>query len=1105
MAKCKKLIKSLFKFLNNKVVVIITIFAFMFIGATVSNAQADSNYQFGTAFQYYLLDNRKDEIKEGAETKKATKLMGKLGSGSVAGNFSYDDIVTSAPSGQSGTAKSFCSMLATYSTFGYFSNKIQGFEAIKPMIGRWFVLLILFVPAIVLDLLNLMVNSLITIFTKMNVIPLLANVITNQKFASSLADTLGLDMNQVQTLMQIFITVFLAVFIFGAVLMLKHGSGNLDQKFLHKTKGRLVTIIALPIVVVFSSMLLSDFNQGFTKLDNDTSFAKYLVDDRSWAYNYNFAPDGRTASSSDITPSKRSYVDLSFDPYSPKGVDRIQNINKDSSLIGSSNSSGDWKNVFSNSALLLSYGAGDSFSATDYINYKGTKESEDLFGGGSGQSFGSYYSYAQSMGKKLVDTDNGYTGSGASSDKPSGPFVKAIADYKNADGNLIMSPSTTWRDRYIYGVKDSGSMDAYYNEEPSSEMINNKVGAGSSGNTISDQSMFLLLSSIVNETGGKYSIDAPARGVYKEVQKFDSNRSDYYVVSMVGTPLISIVGLLTMPLITLIILVTIVTAVFSLGIIDMNLRPLSAFFKSYLFGDVEYLEAFLVYSAGIVGTQMTMIVFPSLFNKVIQGVSSLVVKGVPKAVGFTPESPQASLMYNGTTVLISGFIAIFLAFLYIKAPSFREKLLALFSFPWDWAKTTGERFELQANPYSQRISSVNKESARNNPINQALLKSNQAGERWDKALKQVPKNLADEVLPNRNKKENLKSQNDNNNPDVQNSNSNDDGERNDILTPQEIARRGRFDRLNRDMQDIQNSPDSDNATVSDSIRAEDALNKFKAEPTQANLNSAQDKLLALRQRMIDNGAPKEDIAKVDQALNELQNLGDEKKLDTTPIKSANIPEHNTDEAEKPSPWKDGLKPDGKKSGESKDSNKQGDSTNKDNSDSSKDSNKGKDLSDDSKVVSSKNSKKPVNTKTVKTIENETERHVHEHNENKLNENTTNRKTLNQDTKNSTLSNNHKINSTNERTENINQTNVHNLNKRIANTTQIRALSSSLGNSSNDSTVRNALRNIQESRNQNDLNKGVKDLKDSITGLRPSQKRSINKKKMVNTLNNIMKK
>lgn len=1090
-------------------IVIIAIFAMLFIGTSISKVNADDNYQFGTVYQYYLLDNRKSDTTTQADNQKVAKVLGKIGSGGISGSFSYDDMVTSAPN--SATAKSFSSMMATYSTFHYFSTAVQGFNGTWPMLGRYLIYAILFIPALLLDILNMMVQALFSLFSSLNIISVLAEALTNQKFSSQMADALQINMSQVKTLNGILIILSLSVFLFGLFMMLRRGSNNLDQKYLHKTKGRLVNFLFLNVVIVLCATLLSSVNEKLDKVkafDTGSNFASYLIDDRAWAYNYNFAPNGNNSSSSDISPSNKSYVDLAFNPYldgkDDKGSKRIQDINSSSSFLNNGNS------LFSNSALLLSFGASDTFSATDYINYKGTQDSENLLGGASGQSFGSYYSYANSMGKNLVDTDHTYNPSGSvASDNPaSGPFSKSIDDYKNDKGNLTLSPSTTWRDRFIYGVKDSGSMDSYYGEEPGSEMINNHVGAGSQGNTISDQSMYFVLSTRFNETGGTFSIPSPGRGIKGKMAQYDSDRNSYYVVSMVGTPLITTFALLTKPLTVIVILLAMVMAIFSLGIVDMNLRPLSAYFKSLILGDPEYTEAFGVYAIGITGTALTIRVFPQLFQNLIDKVSSIVALSVPTITNQTPQTPQAALMLGGVSIIVGGLVSCVFALLFAKAPSFREKVIYLFTIIWEWAKTTGNRLELQANPYSQRLDSASKEAISNNPIHRALLKSNEAGESLDKTLKHAPKNLMNEVLPNRfshNDKDSLKN---NDNPEKVDPNN----DTNKVLTPQQIKRRGRLDRINNDLQDIQNSPNSTNATVSDAVGAEDALNKFKAEPTQKNLDNAQDKLLALRQRMVDNNAPEEDIAKVDQALKELQDLGSENNLKVKPVKP--IIDPNKDSKE--SPWKDDLKSDdndltGKKepnktensnndgkNGSKKDSNNSSNQKNNDKNDDSK----GSDINDsrtnsnhqESNKRPRKTQRRPDRVKTIKTIENETERHIHEENKHNLNENNVNK---NSETRSH-------IASTNQTTKNVDVNNVKTLNKRLVNTTQVKALNSSLGNSSNNPQIRRAMRTIRVSNNKDDLNKGINDLRKSIKDLRPSQKRSINKKRMINTLNNILK-
>src|SRR5699024_6634788 len=113
----------------------------------------------------------------------------------------------------------------------------------------------------------------------------------------------------------------------------------------------------------------------------------------------------------DIDPTnENSYVDLKYNPYTGDGKDRIKQINSKSSL---SQSGGDG-NIFPNTSMTLTYGISASFSATDFINYKGTEASQSFYGrdDGDGESFGSYYNYAEKNKSELIDVDQSYKPSG---------------------------------------------------------------------------------------------------------------------------------------------------------------------------------------------------------------------------------------------------------------------------------------------------------------------------------------------------------------------------------------------------------------------------------------------------------------------------------------------------------------------------------------------------------------------------------------------------------------------------------------------------------------------------------------------------------------------
>lgn len=79
-----------------------------------------------------------------------------------------------------------------------------------------------------------------------------------------------------------------------------------------------------------------------------------------------------------------------------------------------------------------------------------------------------------------------------------------------------MSAAQAWRERFIYGTKSTGSkLEAYYsNTPPSSEQVVNAVGTGSENSmSLSDQTMYLVLSTKFNSSGGEYYIAGPARGL----------------------------------------------------------------------------------------------------------------------------------------------------------------------------------------------------------------------------------------------------------------------------------------------------------------------------------------------------------------------------------------------------------------------------------------------------------------------------------------------------------------------------------------------------------------------------------------------------------------
>ena len=894
MEKIKTIPNLLKKFLKSKVAVLVALVAIASAGF-IKTAKADNVYNFATAYQYYMLDNRQQETTQAAKSddkKVVGKTIASLGSGGVQGQFSYSDMINSAPNGQQKVAKKFASMMATYSTFHYFSNKAQALDSIGPLIGRTLLMIVEFLPAAILDLVSTLIPALLSIVAKLNIVTFLGGMVTNMSFASDMRDALGISKSQFTAFTNALLTFLLVSILVSVGFTFYKGAQNVDRRHRNKMLGRLFTIVALPLAVGGSAYLIQDVGKLISQVPGNEGggFEDYLIDDRSWAYNYNFAPSGNNADISDISPSHSgSYVDLSFDPYnnSGSGKDRIAAINKNSSLAGANS-------MFKNLSLLIAYGTSQTFSASDYINFQGSEESEHLLDGSGGPTYGSYYQYAQNMAKdgNLLKVDKAFYGS----DTPmfdgaqEGPYKDAIDDYKidKDKGKLNTSPSTAWRDRYIYGAKNAGDLDKYYNKEPSQEMVQGRVGGTHSSTVPSDQSMFLILSTVFDETGGKYSIMAPARGLKGSMAQFDSNRSDYYVVSMVGNPVFSVVGMNIQPMLTLVVMIALITALFSIGFVDMNLKPLVAFTKGATLGDIEYSGAFIIYSIGIAGTYLVFAAMPPLIIKILKMASDLIVKWVPTAAGMHPTTPQGSMALNGTTLFFQGAFAIGFALLWFKSPKFRTLLGSLFTYIWEWASTTGQKLEDQASGTSGNSQLVSQLYGKGNNKNKVANRLS----RWQQVGKRLRGQEANDDQDEENPDTDLPSRL----PDaVKSANDQDDEQNKGIVSADDIRRNGNYNRIDNDLSDIQNDSKLPSESVPAILKSQEAVDKFKDEATPENLEAAHNELNNLRTTLQNNGASEEQIQKVDEADQELSRAGATYGYEKEPIKTENVEERDNDE------------------------------------------------------------------------------------------------------------------------------------------------------------------------------------------------------------------
>lgn len=871
MNKLKTIKIWLIKILKSRITVLVTIFGIFACGSFVKPANAEMVYEFSTAYQYYMLDNHAQDMSDGGKTKKILS-MGNFGSGGVSGTFSYDDIVNSAPNNSNDIARQFSSMMATYSTFGYFTNKVQGFESISSNITRILVSVALAPFAILLDVFNMILPTLVKLVAKLNVITLLGSVITNLGYTSELANAIGISKDTIQTIFNSLMTFALVMILLAVAGMFIHGSKRIDQRQAHKLKGRLITLVCLPLVVGGSAYLVQTIGDLSSKAPAlDSGFGRYMVDDRAWAYNVNFTPNGKNNSDTGgiSTDGKNSYVDLNFDPYTDTGGKRIVDINTYSSLA---NTAGDNHSLFSNTALDLAYGRGDSFTAQDYINYKGSRESQQLYGGGDGVTYGSYYQYAQNMKDKLGKVDQGLNAStGYNKDRsPDGPYKAALSDYYDEKKGLLVTPQTAWRDRFIYGAKTGGAaMDKYYNESPSQEMISNSVGKAG-GASLSDQSMYLVLSTIFDETGGRYYIDAPARGVLKTKASFDSNRSSYFVVSMVGNPILTMLNIMAKPLIQVVVLLAVLTAIFSIGLVEMNRKPLAAFLKGITIGDIEYAQAFIVYAVGLAGTMLLLIGFPNIVIGAINGAGNL-VSGALRLGNITPQTPQSSIGFNGTLSLIKMVVAFVFTVLYIKSKSFRAAFIGLFTMPWSWASETGDRYERMANPLGSSISRKQKEALKKNKINQGIDAANEAT-----SLKNVGKlalTAAGEAFPGISKLTKFAAPGLGDEPtESENDSGSDSGTVTDLA---QVKRSGMRDRVYQTVQGLQQDDTLPRGQQVQAMDTEKAFDDFNDERTPRNFQVADERLQRLQDSMVADGADPDQIQRVQDARNDLYNLGRE--------------------------------------------------------------------------------------------------------------------------------------------------------------------------------------------------------------------------------------
>lgn len=848
--------KSLYRFLNSKIVVgfsfVLLLSMLVFPPSSVVSADDGNENGIGVAYQHYLLLDP-TKVKEAKEDSKDVEILGvalgALGSGGVSGDFSYDDIVSKANDNEKEQAKNFSVMMATYSTFNYITTQPEGFSAILNIVGRPLMGVLLVVFGLIEDIRVVMIKIVPTILLKINVIPMIANIYTSSGKGSELQQALGVSNETMKAFVTAAFSFATASLLISVIFMLKRGTSNVDQHHFDKFKGKIATLLLLPLFVIFSSYLFVELPQVVGKDKSEASFSEYLIDVDSWAKTYNFNPTGGGSGSLSMNKPNKGYVDTTYNPYTKKGRERATTINKASPLINNT--------PFPNASLAFSYLMSTKFNAQSFIDYKGTKESRN--------TAGSFYDYAINNKDKLKDVDNGYTGSltGVSSTVSPTGYKKAIDDYTN-DDDEIDNPVRAWKERFIYGVKGSGNLlEEYYSESPSTEQAKTSVGGGANNYSLSDQSMFLVLSTTFNDTGGYYLLDAPARGILAMKNTFDSSRSKYYSTSMTGYSGFTLLALLTKPLVGLVAVLTMLSVV-SVAIIDMNVKPARAWLMGLLHGGFEYPQAFVIYALGAVGTVVSIMYLPDVFISLIMFTSGLIVSAISTVFNAPEEGLAAAsvIIASGISVMVGALLSVYITFKYFKDKSFSKRLTEFFSLIWAWASETGARLEEQAAPSSNRISRKASEMGERELVGRLSDKQEDIGRRG--------KELADAYDSDGLKGVAKRVFNVNRNYDATDSDRKNSNERREMKLRKKSDPAA--DRVEDKLVDLRASTQGNSEINADIERATNRFSDYKLDPSEKNYNDGMNQLEHTRQTMVRNGVDSGSLNKIDNLIDEYRDL-----------------------------------------------------------------------------------------------------------------------------------------------------------------------------------------------------------------------------------------
>lgn len=702
------------KFLSSKLVVFIALLSLSVGAFTVVNRPSADDINFSRVYQYYLLSNSngQDLAKASTETSQnggdsnsggssvGKKLVGLLGNGGNQGSFSYNDIIQGADSKPD--ARKFSEIMATLSGYNYISVQNNGMSKILDICIHGLVGIPLIILGFFVDILSLFWTGIVNVIAQYNIFNLLGTAFGYSKTGDQMIKAMGMNSEDVKNWISMGLWIFTAVMIFTVVWALRRGGTNVSERDKHKVIGRAIGLIGIPVVICMSCSVLSDITElsDNSNPSEDPVFASWLMDTESWAKRYNFditvggiGKGINSYFSNSNSGAKGSngphgnYVDPNFNPYdNSKPADKIGKELYQQGLDDS-------KTKFPNSTIAMSYLLSQTFDSRDYLDYISSNDINNLVSG--------------FPNSKLYDFDKSYDSNGTEQKNwpaPSG-IKKAKDDYYmgdlKKDPKYKATPIQTWEDRYIFGAKNTGNLAKYYKEQPSLEQVySSRGGAGSnSDDRLTDESTFLALNTSFDTEGGDFSIDGPTYGAYATISKFDSNRYAYYKYSMVGNPLFTIPAMTVNGLLSLLVGLAVISALWSVGIIDMNLRPLRSWIKSISFGDIEYAEATMVYALGIAATALTVTLVPSVIVNVFTAIANMLgslLTGNPANANSGGTTVVASEMI-GTSYWVGFAFAVFgLVAYYHNWNGFRDKLVNLLLIPWDWAKGKGTELEAAA-------------------------------------------------------------------------------------------------------------------------------------------------------------------------------------------------------------------------------------------------------------------------------------------------------------------------------------------------------------------------------------------------------------------------